>query len=94
MIYHLKVQVEAIFDAKDAFEWYELQKEGLGFGFLNELEKGFEKITTNPQHFSTYINKLYRRIRIHRFPFLVLYEIEENNVIVIGIRHTKRDIKK
>ena len=41
MIYALNVQSEAVIDIQTAFEWYELQKGGLGYKFIEEVENGF-----------------------------------------------------
>ncbi len=34
--------------AKDAYSWYEIQLEGLGESFLEELETGYRRILANP----------------------------------------------
>ncbi|HXL56599.1 MAG TPA: hypothetical protein VN958_10100 [Chitinophagaceae bacterium] len=38
MSYNLVLQSEAIIDIQEAFEWYEKQKEGLGFELNEEIE--------------------------------------------------------
>jgi toxin ParE1/3/4 len=38
MRYNILLQTEALPEVKEAFEWYEEQKEGLGIEFLDELE--------------------------------------------------------
>lgn len=93
MSFTLVLQQEAIDDVKDAFEWYEMQQNGLGYEFLEELENGFAKITSNPRYFGTYINERYRKMRIDRFPFLILFEIESDSLIVSAVRHAKRNVK-
>ncbi|HXS57212.1 MAG TPA: type II toxin-antitoxin system RelE/ParE family toxin [Hanamia sp.] len=86
MSFALKVQSEAIIDIQEGFEWYEMQKEGLGFEFIEEIENGFEKICNQPQ-FYTSISPTFRRFKIERFPYLIVYEIEDNAVIVNSVRH-------
>ncbi len=39
MNYELKFRHEAEIDLQKSAKWYEQQKEGLGFDFLNEVEK-------------------------------------------------------
>lgn len=48
MIYNLIIQSEAILDLREAFEWYELKKEGLGFEFINEVEAIYAKLCDHP----------------------------------------------
>jgi toxin ParE1/3/4 len=38
MPYHLIIQDEAIYDIRDAFEWYKEQKDGLGYELIDEIE--------------------------------------------------------
>jgi hypothetical protein len=38
MSYDLVIQTEAISDIKEAFEWYEGKKEGLGYLLIKEIE--------------------------------------------------------
>lgn len=92
MSYEIILQSEAILDLQEAFEWYEKQKEGLGFEFIEEVESGYLKISNQPLHYPP-INPRFRRIRINRFPYLVVYEIEGNSVIINSVRHIKREHK-
>lgn len=38
MNYGLNIQSEAVIDVQTAFEWYEIQQEGLGLEFIEEVE--------------------------------------------------------
>lgn len=44
MNHNLQIQSRAIIDIQEAFEWYEKQKDGLGFEFIEEVENGYENI--------------------------------------------------
>jgi len=89
MAYKLIVQVEAIVDIQEAFEWYEQQKDNLGFELIDEIEACYDKIVTHPERYS-FINPLYRRIKTDRFPFVIIFEIEDDLIIVNSVRHAKR----
>ena len=89
MSFSLEVQSEAIIDIQNAFEWYEMRREGLGFEFIEEVENGFGKICQQPQ-FYTSISPDFRRFKIERFPYLIVYEIEDDTVIVNSVRHGSR----
>jgi toxin ParE1/3/4 len=92
MSYEIVLQSEAIWDLQEAFEWYEKKRRGLGFEFIEEIESGYLKISKHPLHYPS-INTQFRRIRINRFPYLVIYEIEGNSVIINSVRHVKREPK-
>ena len=85
MSYELVLQSEAIIDIQEVFDWYEERRAGLGFEFIEEMEEGFDRLSRNPQHY-TAINQKYRRVGIKRFPYLIVYEIEDNKVIINSIR--------
>ncbi len=92
MSYILILQAEAIIDIQDAYEWYEEQKSGLGDEFLGELEIGQNKICNHPQYYYS-VNEHFRRLKINRFPYLIVYEIEGDTIIVNAVRHTKKKPK-
>jgi hypothetical protein len=92
MSYSISIQDEAIIDMQETFEWYETQREGLGYEFIKEVENCLSKISLHPEYYIR-INDKYRRIKTNRFPYLLVYEIEENKVFIIGVRHESRKPK-
>ena len=92
MNYALKIQHEAVIDIQEAFEWYEMQQTGLGFEFIEEIENGFANICEHPKYYTS-INKVFRRIKIKMFPYLIVYEIEKNTIIINSVRHGSRKSK-
>jgi len=90
MAYNLSLQTEAIHEIRNAFDWYEEQKEGLGYEFLEEIEVCYNNLRTYPERYS-YINQSsYRRIKTTRFPYILIYEIWGDDVVVNSVRHIKR----
>jgi len=89
MAYSLVIQDEAIYEIRDAFDWYEEQKPGLGYEFIEEIKICCRKIQNHPEHYS-FTPKLYRRIRTNRFPYMIVYELEHDVIIVNSVRHIKR----
>lgn len=92
MSYTLVLQAEAIIDIQEAYEWYEEQKTGLGDEFLGELEIGQNKICNHPQYYYS-VHEHFRRLKINRFPYVIVYEIEDDIIIVNAVRHTKKKPK-
>lgn len=41
---------------------------------IEEIEVSFEKLTKHPLYY-TAINKRFRRLKINRFPFIIIYEL-------------------
>jgi toxin ParE1/3/4 len=89
MSFRLIIQDQAILEIKDVFEWYEEQKEGLGYEFIDEIEDCYNNLSKYPERYS-YINHRYRRIKTNRFPYILIYEIDDSNIIIIRVRHLKQ----
>lgn len=75
MSYNIVLQTEALSEIQDAFDWYEEQKDGLGYELLEEIELCFQKLTEHPSRYS-YINPLYRRIKTNRFPYILVLKLK------------------
>jgi hypothetical protein len=75
-MYQLVLKPRAILITKDAYDWYEAQRLGLGEIFLTELDICYKKIQTNPAANSK-VKKNYRQGRLLRFPYVVVYEIKK-----------------
>jgi toxin ParE1/3/4 len=90
MSYQVVLQSEAIVDIQAAFDWYEQQRPGLGYELIEEIEDALERLSKHPQHYSA-PDKKYRKLRIKRFPYLVVFEIEDLNVIVIAVRRVSQE---
>ena len=84
MRYQLKVSLTAYRETDDAFFYYETQSTGLGERFLKSVEEAYSKLVEHPQFYS-FINenKLIRDIKVKAFPFVIIYQIVENTVLVI-----------
>lgn len=90
MAFNISLQIEAIEEIREAFDWYEEQKDGLGYELLEEIEICYENLLVNPHRYS-FINSNYRRIRTNRFPYLLVYEIEGDDIVINSVRHIKRN---
>lgn len=51
MGFSIEIQIEALRDLRDAFDWYEQQREGLDYEFLAEIETCYQKLVVNPEHY-------------------------------------------
>jgi hypothetical protein len=93
MKYELEIKEEAVFDIKEAYLYYEEQRIGLGNRFLETLEVYLERVQKYPQHYQIK-RKPYREAFIKDFPYLIIFEIEVNKVIVYAIFNTWRNPNK
>lgn len=92
MTYLLEIQLEAIVDIKTAYQWYEDKRSGLGVEFISEVEDCYQSIISYPDRYG-YVqgSQDFRRIKLYRFPYIILFEISDHIVTVVRVAHIKQD---
>jgi plasmid stabilization system protein ParE len=90
----LQIHADAKAEAREAVEWYESKRPGLGAEFLDELDRAFALIEAHPTRFPEYVEtpkgRLFRRCRLRRFPYLVIYRTRDDVAEVLAISHAAR----
>lgn len=84
MRYNLIIKEEADWEISDAYWHYEMVQSGLGEKFLLKLEEYFIRIYENPEHYQVKKDN-FREAYLRRFPYLIIYEIENQSVIVYSV---------
>lgn len=91
-MYKLIIKPFAEEDAKDAANWYNEKREGLGNEFLLALEAALNVIQRNPNHYQVVYKGLKRALTV-RFPYGIFFTVEEDAIYVLAIVHTSRSPK-
>jgi mRNA-degrading endonuclease RelE of RelBE toxin-antitoxin system len=89
----LRILREAEEEAEASAIWYDEQLVGLGDDFLDELSAALQRIEDDPARFpklETSKSKRIRRCRLNRFPYLIIFEILEAEIVVLAVAHSKR----
>ena len=95
MNYSILTQDEAIIECHQIFENYEKIQEGLGFTFIESLERAYSELSKGAIYYRFIDSKkIYRRILLDRFPCMVIYEIENDKVFILSIRYEREDPDK
>ena len=77
-------------DIDSAFAWYENQRRGLGFDYLDCVEIAVKSILDNPEIYQIIYSNI-RACMIRRFPFSVFYSTEGEGVIVHAVFDNRQD---
>lgn len=93
MTLELIIRPEAEEEMAEAYDWYERLVDGLGAEFLLNVDATMNAILRNPQQFSVVYKNL-RRALTRRFPYQVLFVVEDSRIIVIAVFHGKRNPKR
>jgi plasmid stabilization system protein ParE len=90
----MKRPVRLVPEARAEFDksadWYEKKQLGLGVDFVSKVREVLERIAVNPRLHT----KMYGDVRkavVRRFPFIVLYVEDPDEVVVIAVFHTSGD---
>ena len=73
----------------NASEYYELEVPGLGARFKEEVKRGIRQIHEYPDAWAKERDDV-RRYLLHKFPYKILYSIEDGYVYIIAIAHCHR----
>ncbi len=76
-------------ELEDAVRFYDLESAGLGQRFKEEVRKAALRIAEYPQAWSIERGEV-RKCLLHKFPYKLLYSIEEDHVLVIAVAHQHR----
>ena len=92
-LFDLIIVEQAIIEMEDTCEFYNAKVEGLGTEFNEEVFELLDKIQVNPLLFPVKFEQIHEAV-LHRFPFVITYEVVENKVVVLSVFHTKRNPEK
>ena|SRR3990167_2467363 len=76
-------------ELEDAVHYYELEYSGLGSRFKEEVRKAALRIAAYPQAWSIERGDV-RKCLLHKFPYKLMYSVEEDHVLIIAVAHQHR----
>jgi toxin ParE1/3/4 len=91
----LRVLAEARKETERAAEWYDEQRLGLGEDFLQELESVYTNIEDHPHRplritIAGLEEREFHRVILRRFPYKVIYEVDDDEIVVLAVAHARR----
>lgn len=84
------VHPDAEADLALAKRWYDEQRTGLGSEFMLCVAEAFEKVRASPE-FSAKVFQELRAARVRRFPYQVIFRVDDSQIMVVAVYHTHRD---
>ncbi|MGG9960459.1 hypothetical protein [Ferruginibacter sp. SUN106] len=99
MAYRLVTLQAAAEDAAGAYEHYEKIQAGLGDRFLAEVLDRYNEIRNHPQYYGFIDGQhIIRDVMLKSFPYQIVYEVEEDTVIIYSVhcsyRHPDKRFRK
>jgi hypothetical protein len=84
--FHPEARIEFI----EAIAFYEESREGLGVRLSHEVYATIKRITLGSTAWPRITDNT-RRCFTRRFPFGVVYEIREDDILIIAVAHSSRE---
>lgn len=72
-----------------AIDYYEDREVGLGYDFSAEVFAAIQNIVNYPDAWPV-IEEDVRRCLVNRFPFSVIYSIEQGGIFILTVMHLRR----
>lgn len=76
----------ALTEARDSYAWYESKESGLGEEFYRSLSAALSFIERNPE-VPRLVYRHFRRVMLRRFPFAVIYRIDQETIHIFSVFH-------
>ncbi|MFH1572412.1 MAG: type II toxin-antitoxin system RelE/ParE family toxin, partial [Acidobacteriota bacterium] len=73
-----------------AIDYYEAREVGLGYDFALEVSSAIQRIVAHPRSWPVLDGDV-RRCQTNRFPYGVLYAVEESQVLIVAVMHLRRE---
>jgi len=88
----MKLKVLSVAEAElgEAVDFYNAQRPGLGFELAAEVKATFRRIQLFPSAWPQFSQRS-RRCVVNRFPFGILYQIREDEILVVAIMDLRRN---
>lgn len=80
-----------------AFAWYERQRRGLGFDFLDCMESSVNLIIETPDLYKFIVLDKHLKFQvciIRRFPFSIFYTVEDEKIIIHSVFDNRQNPDK
>jgi len=90
---NLKFSIVAEREIEAAADYYENEEAGLGFQFIEELNRAITFVLQFPNAWSP-ISKRSRRCSLRRFPYNIIYSAQQDTVTIVTVVHQSRDPEK
>lgn len=87
MIFSFHPEAEAEF--LEAIAYYENYERGLGYDFSIEVHSAIQNIVSYPAAWPVLEDDI-RRCLVNRFPYGVVYSIEQDGIFILAVMHLRR----
>ena len=93
MDFEIRILPRAKLEIEEAIAWYSSKKLELGKELSKEINLVFDLLRFDPFLFNTN-RKNYRQVPLKRFPYVIIYRVFENEILVQSVFNTHQNPTK
>jgi toxin ParE1/3/4 len=83
-------QPEALTEYSEAVQYYAEQRVEIAQAFINAIEDTIYRIREFPTRYAL-IDEDVRRCMVRRFPYGILYTVEQDYILILAVMHCSRE---
>lgn len=87
------IEDDAKIDIADSYDWYSRISDTISNNFLNEIKKCIGYLEINPLQFRL-AYKDFRQVPLKKYPFVILYKLDNTTVKIYRVFPTRKNPKK
>ena len=76
-------------EMREAADFYDLERSGLGSDFVDAVEAAMRRLTEHPESSPVLLGQV-RRSTVPRFPYSIIYSVRGGGIFVSAIAHNSR----
>jgi len=73
-----------------AIQYYNRERENLGWDFHEELLNVTNRVKSHPERFSFYRSKKFRKAIVRRFPYVIYFRVQPTYIRIMAVVHHSR----
>ncbi len=77
-------------EIREAHDWYEQRRPGLGGEFVACVDAALEQLVRSPEAHPRVHGDI-RRVLVRRFPHGIFYVVESGDIVVLAVFHGRRN---
>lgn len=87
----VRISESASEELTDAVRWYEARRAGLGAELFDAVVATVDLIERQPESgTAAYADPQTRRVLVARFPYQIVYRLDDNEIVILAVAHLKR----
>lgn len=87
-----RIEPEARYEIRQAKDWYEQQRVGLGVEFVEAIRTTIDRVRENPRMYQLSAGSSdIRGAIVDRFPYVILYLVHQHTLRILAVAHQHRD---